>query len=111
MEKKSDEKSPQAPEPTANRRGNNSLLIALILTALVLMLFFNRAEERSLVSASFFQKQLDRGNVAEVQIGEQQVFGEFRTRPPMPSELGEEPEEAEEGEEQEAEAYLKEFAF
>ena len=41
MEKKPEEQGSPGPEPQENRRGNNSLLIALILAGLVALLFFN----------------------------------------------------------------------
>ena len=46
MDKKSDENGSTGPESQEGRRGNNSLLIALILIGLVLLLFYNRGEER-----------------------------------------------------------------
>ncbi|TWU57493.1 ATP-dependent zinc metalloprotease FtsH [Rubripirellula reticaptiva] len=122
MDKKSDDQSPKnnvrdrvngtpGPENQPNRRNNNSLLIALILAALVLMLFYNRSEERSLVSASFFQHELERGNVENILIGEQQVFGTFVTRPEAPPVEVDGKEEVRKGEDGEPEKYLKKFAF
>ena len=58
MDKKSNENEPSSPESSENKRGNNSLLIALILAGLVMLLFYNRGEERSLISLSFFQEHL-----------------------------------------------------
>lgn len=84
MEKKTDQRDAAGPEQQENRRGNNSLLIAIILAALVVLLFYNRGEERSLITASFFQTELDKGNIEEVGISERRVFGQFVTRPAIP---------------------------
>ncbi len=123
MDKKSDDPSPknnnvrdrvggtQGPDSQPPRRNNNSLLIALILAALVLMLFYNRGEERSLVSASFFKAELDRGNVEDIQIGDQQVFGTFTTRPDAPPVEVDGKQEVRKGEDGAPEKYLKKFAF
>lgn len=113
MDKKSDEKlTPQGSEGQPTRRSNNSLLIALVLAALVMMLFYNRGEERSLISASFFQTQLEKGNVESVRIGEQRVFGTFLIRPEAPPVKDEDGNsEVPKGEDGQPEKYLKKFAF
>jgi len=72
MEKRSDETTPQ-------RRGGNSWLIALVLLLAFGLIFFNREEERSKITASFFNQQLDAGNVLSVEIAEARVLGTFRT--------------------------------
>ncbi len=84
MDKKSDENGSTGPDSQEGRRGNNSLLIALILAGLVLLLFYNRGEERSLISASFFQEQLAKENIERVSIGEHRVYGTFKIRPEAP---------------------------
>ncbi|TWU50870.1 ATP-dependent zinc metalloprotease FtsH [Rubripirellula tenax] len=122
MDKKSDDQIPKNSSREGNggsqggdnqppRRNNNSLLIALILAALVVMLFYNRGEERSLVSASFFQKELERDNVESILIGEQQVYGTFKTRPEAPPVEIEGKKEVRKGDDGEPDKYLKKFAF
>ncbi len=67
------------------RRGNNSLLIFLVVAGLVAMLFFNRGTERSEIPASFFQDQLAKNNIETVSIGERRVLGTFKHRPNAPT--------------------------
>ncbi|MDA7915193.1 ATP-dependent zinc metalloprotease FtsH [bacterium] len=90
MDKKSEKNETPASEPQESRRGNNSLIIALLLAGSLVLLFYNRGEERSVVSASFFQTELARGNVEEVSIGERRVYGTFKTAPDAPSATKEE---------------------
>ncbi len=115
MDKKSDENDPSGPpgnsEPQENRRGNNSLLIALILAGLVVLLFYNRGEERSLVSVSFFQVQLDKDNIEQIRIGERRVYGTFKIRPEAPPVMEEGVAKVQKGEDGEPVKYLKKFAF
>ena len=84
MDKKSEKNEAPKPEPQEGRRGNNSLIIALLLAGSLVLLFYNRGEDRSVVSASFFQTELARGNVEEVSIGERRVYGTFKTAPDAP---------------------------
>jgi len=80
MEKRSDESTPQ-------RRGGNSWLIALVLLLAFGLIFFNREEERSRITASFFNQQLIAGNILSVEIGDLRVLGTFKTtveEPPQP---------------------------
>jgi len=84
MDKKSEKNEAPKPEPKEGRRGNNSLIIALLLAGSLVLLFYNRGEDRSVVSASFFQTELARGNVEEVSIGERRVYGTFKTAPDAP---------------------------
>jgi len=80
MEKRSDESTPQ-------RRGGNSWLIALVLLLAFGLIFFNREEERSRITASFFNEQLAAGNILSVEIGDLRVLGTFKTtvdEPPQP---------------------------
>ncbi len=85
MDKKSEKNEAPTPEPQESRRGNNSLIIALLLAGSLILLFYNRGEDRSAVSASFFQTELERGNVEKVSIGERRVYGTFKTAPDAPS--------------------------
>jgi cell division protease FtsH len=84
MDKKSEKNEAPKSEPQEGRRGNNSLIIALLLAGSLVLLFYNRGEDRSVVSASFFQTELARGNVEEVSIGERRVSGTFKTAPEAP---------------------------
>jgi len=81
MEKRSDETTPQ-------RRGGNSWLIALVLLLAFGLIFFNREEERSKITASFFNQQLDAGNILSVEIAETRVLGTFRTPVEAPLQPG-----------------------
>ncbi|MEM9644422.1 MAG: ATP-dependent zinc metalloprotease FtsH [Planctomycetota bacterium] len=67
------------------KRGNNSLLIALVIAGLVAMLFLNRGEERDKIEASFFQQELASGNVDEVVIAEETIKGTFKIAPSKPT--------------------------
>ena len=114
MDNKSDDRDPSGNatgSESQEKRGNNSLLIALILAALVMLLFYNREEPRDLVSASFFQKELVRGNVEDVRIGERRVYGTFKTRPEVPPQMEEGVEKTEKDEEGNPLKYRKKFAF
>ena len=84
MEKKSDEGQPERPEPQESRRGSNTLLIALVLAGLFVLLFYNTSEDRSKISPTFFNQELAKDNIAQVEIGETRVDGEFRIEPEMP---------------------------
>jgi len=81
MEKRSDETTPQ-------RRGGNSWLIALVLLLAFGLIFFNREEERSKITASFFNQQLDAGNILSVEIADARVLGTFRTPVEAPLQPG-----------------------
>lgn len=111
MDKKSDENDSGGSEPQENRRGSNSLLIALILAGLVVLLFYNRGEERSLVSASFFQEQLANNNIEQVRIGELRVYGTFKIRPDAPPVMKDGVKTVEKGEDGQPLKYLRKFAF
>ena len=84
MDKKSEKNEAPKSEPQEGRRGNNSLIIALLLAGSLVLLFYNRGEDRSVVSASIFQTDLARGNVEEVSIGERRVSGTCNTAPEAP---------------------------
>ena len=114
MDNKSDDRDPSgnsSGSESQEKRGNNSLLIALILAALVMLLFYNREEPRDLVSASFFQKELVRGNVEDVRIGDRRVYGTFKTRPEVPPQMEEGVEKVEKDDEGNPLKYRKKFAF
>ncbi len=113
MEKKTDQSEPNRPEQQENRRGNNSLFIAIIFAALFVLLFYNRGEERSLITASFFQSELSRGNIEEVGIAERRVYGKFVTRPDIPEEARPkaDPDRNSKAKPEDSDQYLEEFAF
>lgn len=111
MDKKSEENGSNSPEAQDGRRGNNSLLIALILAGLVLLLFFNRGEERSLVTASFFQEELAKENVESVSIGEQRVYGTFKIRPDAPPLIEDGVAKPQKDDDGQPLKYLRKFAF
>ena len=94
--------------PAGNRRSSNPLVVALIVAALAAMLFLNRSEPRDEISASFFQQQLEKGNIESVEIGDFQVEGTFKIRPDKPMTPGE---AADAADEQAAEQYLRQFYF
>jgi cell division protease FtsH len=73
MEKK------RSDDPSSQRRPGNSWLILLVLLLAFGLIFFNREEDRSKVSASFFNEQLDKNNVESVEISGLRVVGTFKT--------------------------------
>lgn len=81
MEKRSEETTPQ-------RRGGNSWLIALVLLLAFGLIFFNREEDRSKISASFFNQQLAKGNIESVEVTGLRVIGSFKTTVEEPQKPG-----------------------
>jgi cell division protease FtsH len=81
MEKRSDETTPQ-------RRGGNSWLIALVLLLAFGLIFFNRNEDRSKITASFFNEQLAADNILSVEIADARVLGTFKTSVDVPAQPG-----------------------
>ncbi|TWU26688.1 ATP-dependent zinc metalloprotease FtsH [Novipirellula galeiformis] len=84
MDKRSDEKDSAKGGVAANKRGNNTFLIALVVAGLIAMLFMNRGANVTEVSTSFFLDQLANNNVESVQISDQRVYGTFKVRPDAP---------------------------
>ncbi|WP_047816123.1 ATP-dependent zinc metalloprotease FtsH [Rhodopirellula islandica] len=72
-------------ELSTGRRGGNPMIIALVITVLAAMLFFNQPEPSSTISASFFRSELEKNNIESVRIGDIEVSGEFKTRPEIPA--------------------------
>ncbi|SMP72195.1 cell division protease FtsH [Neorhodopirellula lusitana] len=107
---RSDSKEPSkpkdSPEGEGGRRGGNPVLIAVVIAALAAMLFLNRTEPRSEITASFFQEQLEKGNVEKVRIGDLDVSGSFKIRPELPVDEDANAEDA-----AKPEPLLKEFVF
>ena len=88
MDNRSDEQKEQKEtggEPIRGRRGNNTLLIALVVAGLVAMLFLNQGEDRSRITESFFLQQLGKDNIEVVKFGEERAIGRFKTRPYVPA--------------------------
>ncbi len=81
MEKKSGDSGSGEPE-VQNRRGNNSILIAVIVAVVIAMLFFRNEQNASTISISFLKSELDRGNIQKVEfVGDEHVEGVFVTPP------------------------------
>lgn len=83
-----DEMEKRSEEPTPQRRGGNSWLIALVLLLAFGLIFFNREEERSKISASFFNEQLEADNILSVEIADARVYGTFKTSVEVPPQPG-----------------------
>lgn len=118
MTKDSPSESKPTPKKTANtpegdgeggRRGGNPVLIAVVIAALAAMLFLNRSEPRSEITVSYFQEQLEKGNVEKVRIGDLEVTGSFKIRPDKP--VPEDTEDTEGDEDAKPEQLLKTFVF
>lgn len=84
MDNRPDENQDKRGETPRGKRGNNTVLIALVIAGLVAMLFFNRGEDPDRITVSFFLEQLDGNNVERVSFGEQRAIGTFKTRPLAP---------------------------
>lgn len=84
--KQTPKKAPNTPEGDGEgaRRGGNPVMIAVVIAALAAMLFLNRTEPRSEITVSYFQEQLEKGNVEKVRIGDLEVTGSFKIRPDKP---------------------------
>ncbi|MFG0255519.1 MAG: ATP-dependent metallopeptidase FtsH/Yme1/Tma family protein, partial [Rhodopirellula sp. JB053] len=106
MAKDSESPSKQPTDQDGGRRGGNPIMIALVIAALAAILFANRPDDRSTISASFFQEQLEKKNVESVEIGDLEVSGKFRIRPEKPF-----PKEKNVDEDTKKELYSKEFVF
>ncbi|QDS93728.1 ATP-dependent zinc metalloprotease FtsH [Roseimaritima multifibrata] len=65
-----------------NRRGNNALLLMLVFATVLGIMYFNRSVQRDSITYSFFQSELDRGNIESVEIGTTYIYGQFKTPPP-----------------------------
>ncbi len=85
MENKSDESGSGEPVPQT-RRGNNSILIALIIAVLIAMLFFRSEPDADKIKVSFFKDEFKRGNVESVFFGDRKLVGTFKTPPDKPAE-------------------------
>ena len=112
MENKSNENGPGGQEPSANRRGNNSLLIALVIVGLIALLFYRPGEQASEIETSFFYQELANDNIERVEIGDRKVYGNFKLAPPKPpafDESGVAKQQLDENDE--PEKYLKKFVF
>jgi hypothetical protein len=81
-----DPNTPPAKIPTPPRRGiPPGFIIALLALVAVLMVFgplFDRTQE---ISYGFFRKELDKKNIATLDLQERKVVGEFIEPPQDPS--------------------------
>ncbi|MEM9368531.1 MAG: ATP-dependent zinc metalloprotease FtsH [Planctomycetota bacterium] len=94
-------------EGKSNRRSGNPLVIVLILAALGALLFFRTEQPPEMVTASFFNQELERGNIESVSIGDYEVYGTFKVRPAKPADA--KSEDGKTGDE--PEKYGKKFRF
>ncbi|NND98623.1 MAG: ATP-dependent zinc metalloprotease FtsH [Pirellulaceae bacterium] len=108
MEKQSGESGSNEPE-VQNRRGNNSILIALIVAGLIAMLFFRSEPDASVISISFFKDELRRNNIETVSFGDRRAYGEFKTPPDAP--VDEDAEPTKDGKKEEPKKLLEKFVF
>ncbi len=73
------------PAPSRPRLSPNSILLMLVVLALLVFLYFGRSSvNRTEISYDFFWKQLQAGNISEVEFEEHQLLGRFHTRPEAP---------------------------
>ncbi len=99
----SDSKKEKKGDSTPTKRSGNPILIVAVAAGLIAMLWLGRDEPRDRVDASFFNQQLNKNNVEDVQIGEYEVTGTFKIQPQKPGSA--------EGGEAAGGKYLKQFAF
>jgi len=84
MDNRSDQKEPGKTDSTEPKRGNNSFLIAVVVAALIAMLFLNRGSDPQEVPISFFLDQLAKNNIETVEISDRTVYGTFDIAPDAP---------------------------
>ncbi|TWT83955.1 ATP-dependent zinc metalloprotease FtsH [Planctomycetes bacterium CA13] len=84
MDNRSDEKNSGKDDSAQNKRGNNSFMIAVVVAALIAMLFMNRGADKTEVPSSFFYKQLANNNIEAVEIAERRIYGTFKVEPIAP---------------------------
>ena len=68
-------------ESKAPRRSTSTWLILLVILAASALLFTSRERPRTTIPYSFFQSELERGNVESLQILGDRVVGRFKTKP------------------------------
>lgn len=75
------------PSPLLRPGNPNLWVLAALVTATLLMMFFNQGPRRSEVREDFFIEQLEKGNVVEVTyVTPLEILGTFREPPSAPSE-------------------------
>ncbi len=111
MENKSDENGSREPENQPNRRGNNTLWIALIVAGLLALLFYKGSEEVDYVDTSFFYHELAANNVERVSIGDRKVYGTFKMSPEKPPKFEDGIAKPQTDDNGDPEKYRKEFVF
>jgi cell division protease FtsH len=85
------ENSPQSNQPdksgskTARRPGPNLWLLIGLAVLVAVMLFYRPGPARSTISWDFFLSQISTSNVAKVEIGEHEAWGEFVAAPDSPA--------------------------
>ena len=110
MDNPNDTERNNSTESQTPRRGNNTIWIVVIILVALMMLFYNRSEPRSMVSASYFWEQVAKENVESVKVSQEKVLGTFKIRPEIPAkELLKESDSASTNVTETT--YLKEFAF
>ncbi len=92
------EKRPEDARPSADgrgRRGGNAWIILLVLAAVMAMLFLNGGTDREKITVAQFDRELERGNVESVNIGDAKIVGRFRSAPLAEPAASEEADEGE----------------
>lgn len=74
---------PASPRPRMSAPTMWVMLFVLLVA--LLLIFNNQGPQRSEIDYSFFRQQVEAGNVAEVDIQGQQVFGKFKVPPYAPA--------------------------
>jgi len=74
---------PEKPKPKP-RYSTSTLWLLLVLGLVILFLFFSGREKRTKVSYGTFRRELQRGNVAKIDIQGARVTGEFKKAPEDP---------------------------
>ncbi|MDH3718129.1 MAG: ATP-dependent zinc metalloprotease FtsH [Planctomycetota bacterium] len=95
----------KTPRPRLN--ATSLVFLAVLLLALGMLVFTNTGPKRSGISYDFFRSQLEAGNIAQIEIDGQNVYGKFKEPPSKPKDT-----EAEKGKsaEKAPEKYLEHFS-
>ena len=88
MEPPRKEDRPRSPENRSlvRRGGPNLWFLVAMIGVLAVVLFFNQSSPRSTINYWFFLEQIDKGNVADVKIGDTEAVGTFENPPEAPAE-------------------------
>ncbi|WP_164104311.1 ATP-dependent zinc metalloprotease FtsH [Candidatus Laterigemmans baculatus] len=71
-------------EANAPRRNNSTWLIFLVIAGIAAILFLRGETPKTPIPYSFFQRELERGNIESVQIAPDRATGRFKTAPLAP---------------------------